>query len=97
MAEITWSAEAEAWLKEIYDYIALDNEKAASKVVNGIYEKAQVLKRNPRIGHKYRIEQEGEIRILIYSHYRITYLVSKSDSITILGIFHGALNIDRFF
>ena len=53
MAEINWTAEAEFWLKDIYDYIALDNKpKAAARVVSGIYKKAQILKDFPEIGYK---------------------------------------------
>ena len=37
MAEIVWTAEAETWLKDIYDYISEDNPEAAAKVVQGIY------------------------------------------------------------
>lgn len=43
MAEIRWTYEAEIWLKDIYDYIALDNPPAAEQVVEGIYDKAQIL------------------------------------------------------
>jgi len=87
MAEIRWTVEAETWLKDIYDYIAQDNPSAAAGVVEGIYEKAQLLKNYPEIGYNYRSEPEGEIRILLYGHYRIAYL---------LGVFHGALDIDRY-
>lgn len=38
MAEITWTAEAERWLKDIYDYIAQDNPEAATTVIKGIYQ-----------------------------------------------------------
>ncbi len=44
MAKINWTAEAELWLKDIYDFIAQDNPKAAARVVSGIYKKAQILK-----------------------------------------------------
>ncbi|MDM8524285.1 hypothetical protein QUF80_13025 [Desulfococcaceae bacterium HSG8] len=37
MAEINWTAEAELWLKDIYDYIARDKPGAATRVVSGIY------------------------------------------------------------
>ena len=47
MAEIRWTIEAETWLKNIYDYIAQDDPRAAAKVVEGIYEKAQLLKEYP--------------------------------------------------
>ena len=96
MAEIRWTIEAEVWLRDIYGYIAHDNPSAAARVVDGIYEKAQLLKEHPEIGYKYRSESEGEIRILLYGHYRIAYLLAGDESIDILGIFHGALEIDRY-
>jgi len=55
-----------------------------------------MLRRFPEIGHKYRIEAEGEVRILLYGHYRIAYLLRPSFNIDILGVFHGALDIDRY-
>ena len=53
MAKITWAFEAEQWLKDIHDYIAKDNPKAAVRVVDGIYDRVQMLKDNPHIGHLY--------------------------------------------
>ena len=96
MAEIRWTFEAETWLKDIYNYIAHDNPSAAAKVVEGIYEKAQLLKEDPEIGYKYRSEPEGEIRILLYGHYRIAYLLASNKPIDILGVFHGAMEIERY-
>ena len=95
MAEIRWSHEAELWLKEIYDYIAQDNPTAAGKVVTGIYDKAQLLSDFPKLGHTYRDEPEGEIRVILYGHYRIAYIISD-EFIDILGVFHGALDIERY-
>jgi plasmid stabilization system protein ParE len=95
MAKIRWSNEAEQWLREIYQYIAKDNPSAAEKVVSGIYDKAQFLSEFPQLGHKYREEQEGDIRVLLYGHYRIAYIITR-DYIDILGVFHGALDIDRY-
>jgi len=96
MAEIRWTAEAETWLKDIYEYISQDNPDAAARVVEGIYEKTQLLKVYPEIGYKYRSEQDGEVRILLYGHYRIAYLLAGKKSIDILGVFHGALEIERY-
>lgn len=95
MAKIRWSHEAEQWLKEIYEYISEDNPTAAEKVVSGIYDKAQKLSDFPQLGHKYREEPEGDIRILLYGHYRIAYIIS-GNYIDILGVFHGALDIERY-
>ncbi|MDH5562295.1 MAG: type II toxin-antitoxin system RelE/ParE family toxin [Nitrospirota bacterium] len=96
MAEIRWTEEAHRWLRDIHDYIAEDNREAAQNVLSGIYEKVQLLRRFPEIGHKYRTETDGEIRILLYGHYRIAYLLRSSTSIDILGVFHGALDISRY-
>lgn len=39
---------------------------------------------------------DREVRILLYGHYRIAYLVEKERDVELLGIFHGALDIDRY-
>jgi len=95
MAEINWTAEAERWLRDIFDYIAQDKPEAAANVVAGIYARAQVLSDFPEIGYLYRKEADGYIRILLYGHYRIAYLIKSPKRIDILGVFHGALDIDR--
>lgn len=97
MAKLRWTREAEQWLKDIHDYIAGDNPGAANKVVAGIYDKAQLLRDFPGLGQKYRSEPEGEVRILLYGHYRIVYLIKTDTGIDILGVFHGALDIERYF
>jgi toxin ParE1/3/4 len=96
MAEIRWTMEASNWLQNIYDYISLENPNAAQRVVEGIYKKVQILKEFPRIGHIYRREAEGEIRILLYGHYKIAYLAQSDDTIQILGIFHSTMEIERY-
>ena len=47
MAALTWTAEAERWLRDIYDYIALDNPTAAARTVEAIYLKAELLRGFP--------------------------------------------------
>ncbi len=96
MAEIKWTKEAQHWLKEIYDYIASENPLAAAKILNDIYQKVQVLKRLPEIGYRYSRYPEDNIRILLYGHYRIAYLIKIEGDIDILGIFHGALEIEKY-
>ena len=94
MAELVWTEESERWLKDIYDYIALDNPEAAASVVAGIYDRAQSLLQFPESGYIYEGSSE-DVRILLYDHYRITYSVA-GDEIIILGVFHGALAIERY-
>jgi plasmid stabilization system protein ParE len=96
MAEIRWTEEAERWLRDIFDFIAEDNPDAARRVVSSIFERAQVLRQFPEIGHRYRTEPHGEVRILLYGHYRIAYLIRGDGHIDIIGVFHGALDLDRY-
>jgi plasmid stabilization system protein ParE len=96
LAELNWTQEAQNWLKDIYDYIAADNSEAANRTVNGIYEEAQLLTGHPEAGYKYETESSRSVRILLYRHYRITYLIKPDGNIDILGVFHGALDIDRY-
>lgn len=95
MATIKWTIEAERWLHDIYSYIAADNPRAAAQTVEGIYERTQLLREFPEIGYQYE-GSKRHVRILLYGHYRITYLVTEQSNVEILGVFHGALDIDRY-
>ena len=94
MAQIVWTAEAERWLQEIYDYIAEDNEPAAYRTVGGIHARAEILLTFPEIGYRYR--ERPDIRVLLYGHYRIAYLLTPERDIEILGVFHTALDVRRY-
>jgi toxin ParE1/3/4 len=36
------------------------------------------------------------VRVLLYGHYRIAYVVKPAGDVDILGVFHGALDIERY-
>ena len=65
MATIKWTNEANAWLRNLHDFIVEDNPDAARKVVQEIYGKAQLLGKFPRIGQLYRAEPEGSEEALL--------------------------------
>ena len=96
MVKIEWTEEAVFWLKDIHDYIAEDNKQIAKKVTKEIYNKVQILATFPQVGYKYSNDSNSEIRILLYGHYRIAYLIKDENNIAILGVFHGALDIKRY-
>lgn len=96
MVEVRWTTEAELWLREIHDYIARDNPDAARRTVERIYRKAEVLEEFPQIGYVYRPRGGEPVRILLYGHYRIAYRIKSDNGIDVLGVFHGALDIDRY-
>jgi len=64
--------------------------------VTGIYERIQQLRRHPRLGQRYEPIVDREVREILYGHYRIAYLVKSEEWIEILGVFHSALDIERY-
>lgn len=95
MAEIAWTEEAQRWLADIFEYIAAENPAAAGRTVQGIYERAQVLATFPEIGQRY-LASPRNVRVLLYGHYRIAYLVKDNGNVDVLGVFHGSLDITRY-
>jgi plasmid stabilization system protein ParE len=96
MVELNWTLESERWLRDIFNYISIDNPQAASATIKSIYEMAQILKTFPESGYIYKKNQSQHIRILLYGHYRIAYLIKPDRNIDILGVFHGSLDMDRY-
>jgi plasmid stabilization system protein ParE len=95
MAEIAWTAEAHRWLEDIFDYISADNPEAAGRTVQAIYDRAQELRGLPQLGYRYA-GSTRHVRILLYEHYRIAYLLKDDGNIDVLGVFHGSLDITRY-
>lgn len=95
MAEISWTEEAQRWLTDIFEYIAAENPQAAARTVQGIYERAQDLIAFPEIGSRYPASSR-KVRILLYGHYRIAYLIKDDGNLDVLGVFHGSLDITRY-
>ncbi len=65
MVEIQWTFEAKTWMKDIYDFIKKDNKLAARRVIDGIYEKVQILRDHPKIGQRYRLGKSENILLLL--------------------------------
>ena len=95
MAELRWTEEALRWLEDIFEYLAATDPDRAVKVTSGIYERAQVLLAHPEIGYRYE-GSNRHVRVLLYGHYRIAYLVHPDSSVDVLGVFHGSLDIGRY-
>ena len=96
MAKVVWTNEADRWLLKIHDYIARDKPSAAFKVVQSIYARAQILAEFPKLGYSYRTQTGRDTRILLWGHYRIVYLQPNEDEVHILGVFHGAMELDNY-
>ncbi|HSQ05281.1 MAG TPA: type II toxin-antitoxin system RelE/ParE family toxin [Burkholderiales bacterium] len=66
-----------------------------TRTVEGIYARAQDIATFPEIGHRYAASSR-HVRILLYGHYRIAYLIKDDGDVDILGVFNGALDIARY-
>ena len=93
MVKLIWTNEAKWWFKEIHDYIQLDNPSASKTTLRNIRENAKTLTSYPSIGYHYQ-HKGGDVRIVLYGHYRIVYIYDN-QKVYILGIFHGALDLNR--
>ena len=83
--KISWSPLAVERLEDIYEYIAIDNNSAAQKMVNSIFKKVETLSKNPKRGRKVPEASREEIREVFEGEYRIIYRV-ESKKIFILTI-----------
>jgi plasmid stabilization system protein ParE len=86
--KIIWSPLAIDRASEIAEYIALDNQTAATKWVERVFEKVKNLSSLPEAGRKVPEVNRNEIRELIFGNYRIIYRIEKSK-ISILTIRHS--------
>jgi toxin ParE1/3/4 len=93
---IIWTDEARGWLRDIREYISRDSAESANRVIEGIWQKTQMLADYPEAGFRYPIRERDDIRVLLYGHYRIAYVVGN-QRVTVLGVFHSALDIERYF
>jgi plasmid stabilization system protein ParE len=97
MAQIDWTREAQIWLRDIYEFIAADNPRAAASIIQDLHSAALQLREHPRLGRRYEHIPDREIRILVHDHYRIAYLIrDEQENIDIPGVFHFALPIERY-
>jgi toxin ParE1/3/4 len=90
MVRINWTELSVDDLKEIYDYIAEDSVRYAEITVNKIYNRAQILKNQPRSGKIVPEFNDQHIREIISDNYRIVYRILSESQVDILRIYHSA-------
>lgn len=94
MAKVKWSQESFDWLKQIRDYIAQDRPEVSQNIARGIVKKIDLLKDFPEIGYRLNTTQK-DLRVTLYGHYRIVYKLNENKDVSIVGIFHGALDLKK--
>ncbi len=87
MDELFWTETAISDLNDIGDYIALDNPKAADRVVRRIAESVAALAYHPRMG---RESGDGRTRRLVVTGTPYVATYRLRERVEILTIFHGS-------
>ena len=89
------SAEAEADLEEIGDYIAQDNPARAVTFIDEIRARFEAIDRNP-LACAARPEVDPDVRACVHGQYMIFYYVIGT-TVEIARVLHGARNLTRLF
>ena len=90
MVRIRWSAEADADLQAIHDFIARDSARYARAVCAELVEAVDQLSDFPRSGRMVPELQRDQIRELLRGSYRIAYRVADPTLVEIITVVHGA-------
>ena len=85
MAKIVWTGPASSDVREIVEYIALDNPEAASKVAARIERHVKILERHPLIGSFVPEMSSSTLKQLVEPPCRIFYRV-ENDKVNILHV-----------
>ncbi len=88
------SAEAEADIKEIYEFIGLDSTTFATIVTDELLSACERIGQFPYSGIKSPNQDNPNVREAYYRQYRIAYLI-RDNSMFVLAIEHTARDRDN--
>ena len=87
---VQWSASALDRLIEILDFIAQENPKAASRTVDEILERVEILAEFPRMGPAFSEESGPDLRKLILDDYLVVYQVRQGKRVvSVIAVRHS--------
>ena len=85
--KIVWSNEAKENIISIKNYISIDSEYYAYKLINLIYASVQKLLQFPEIGMPVYQSEKYLVRRILIKNYRVLYIL-KEDIIYIIAVYH---------
>jgi plasmid stabilization system protein ParE len=85
--KIIWTKEAQHNLAEIKDYISIDSEYYALKVITLLYLSVQKLVKFPEAGMEVYQSGKHKVRRVLIKRYRILYII-KAEAIFIIAVYH---------
>ncbi|MCG8448297.1 MAG: type II toxin-antitoxin system RelE/ParE family toxin [Pirellulales bacterium] len=92
--KVVWSENAIAHLTDIFEYIARDSERYASRMVDRITSRSKQIGFAPESGQVVQEFEHPQVREVIEGPYRVIYRV-ESDHIVVLSVIHGARELPR--
>ena len=90
MVEINWTFQALEDLSDIANFLAKNSERYATRIVNLILEKVDLLATFPQLGRVVPESNIKSIRELIIKNYRVIYAIHDKKSINILAVRHSS-------
>lgn len=94
MVKVIWTDDAIDDLKEIHTYISKDSISAASRFIDSIIGRVDVLQSFPKSGRVVPEFEDQNIRELIKGNYRIVYQLISEIEVNILRIHHSASQLE---
>jgi toxin ParE1/3/4 len=85
---IWWSTPATQQLAAAHEYIAADDEAAARRITNHIWDFVDVLARHPFAGRKGRVPDTREL-VISGTPFLVAYRIEKKE-VRILAVLHAA-------
>lgn len=97
MADLFVTRRADADLREIWRYIALDNPAAADRVLLRIDAKLQILRQFPQIGAM-RNDIRRVMRMLVEGNYLLLYEYDpRKDEVDLIAVIDGRRELSGLF
>lgn len=93
-ARFRLSPAAEEQIGEILEFIAADNQNAALRIRNALYEAFEQLARLPGMGHKREDLTDRPLKFWTVYPYLVVY-VPESEPLTIIAVLHGARDVEQ--
>ncbi|MFV2055663.1 MAG: type II toxin-antitoxin system RelE/ParE family toxin [Thiohalomonadales bacterium] len=90
---VEWTEPALDDMVAIRDYIAEDSPENAYRFIERLFDAAEPLVEQPKMGRQVPEAERQDVRELLYKDYRIIYLV-KTEQVDILTVVHGSRNLN---
>jgi toxin ParE1/3/4 len=96
VVQVEWSSEAQQNPADIYAYIAQHQPETADRTVRGTLGRIDQLAHLPQIAPPLKGYEHRKLRPLMYGHYRIIYSYEGGRSVRLIGVFHAAMDFERY-